>query len=76
MIRSPAYVMLLNSKNFETKEISNDGTNAEVAVKIDSKDNKFFAYLWTLEKVSSRGKLNNSWLTVGVSFPIQLSSGL
>ncbi len=76
MIRSPAYLILLNNKNFETKEISNDGTKSEVAVKIDSKNNKFFAYLWTLEKISDESKLNGSWMTVGVSFPIELSNGL
>ena len=76
MIRSPAYLILLNNKNFETKEISNDGSKAEVAVKIDSKENKFFAYLWTLEKINDGGEFNDSWMTVGVSFPIQLANGL
>ena len=76
MIRSPSYYLLLNNKSFETKEIKNDGNVAEVAVKIDARDKKSYAYLWTLEKVTDEGSFKNSWMTVGVSFPIQLADQL
>lgn len=76
MIRSPAYILLLNNNDFETKEIKNDGFTAEIAVKIDAKNNKSYAYLWRLEKITEEADLKDVWMTVGVSNPIELSSGL
>ena len=62
-------------KNYETKEIFNDGTNAGIAVRIEAQDNKAYTYMWSLEKIQDDGPLKNNWMTTGVSGPRLLAEG-
>ena len=75
MMRTPAYNLLLNNKEFETQEIFNNGNNAGIAVRIEATDNKAYGYMWSLEKVKESGPLFGSWMTTGVSGPKLLAEG-
>jgi len=69
MIYSKSYQMLIEHENSEITILSKDANRLVYEVFILSSDKKKYSYIWEIEKVQTKGRLKNCWMTTSVSSP-------
>ena len=72
MIYSDSYKILISHENAKTIILKESPEKFVFKVYVLSKDKKKYYYIWQIEKVESEGKLQDCWMTIGVSDPIYL----
>ena len=72
MIRNDPYNVLLNSKFFKIKVLSENKKKARIEVLLDSKNNRRYKIFWHLGKATIDTKCRDCWMTLGVSQPFDM----
>ena len=72
MIYSESYKILISHENNKITVLKEAPNKFVYKVYVLSKDKKKYYYIWQIEKVERKGKLNGCWMTTRVSDPIYL----
>tara|TARA_Y100000590_G_C15723023_1_gene1014161 strand:+ start:2127 stop:2588 length:462 start_codon:yes stop_codon:yes gene_type:complete len=72
MIYSQSYEILIGHENNKIITLSESINKIVYKVYVLSKDKKKYYYIWQIEKVGKKGKLEDCWMTTGVSDPTYL----
>lgn len=70
MIQSPPYRFLIDHRAHEIERVRASESQAAFEVTVITKTGKVVAYLWRLEKIVE-GPLSGTWMTTGVSPPVE-----
>ncbi len=72
MIKNKPYNILLNSKFFKIKVLSENKKKARIEVLLDSNNNRRYKIFWHLGKTTIDSKCQNCWMTLGVTQPFDM----
>ena len=72
MIRNDPYNVLLNSKFFKIKVLSENKKKARIEVLLDSNNNRRYKIFWHLGRTTIDSKCQNCWMTLGVTQPFDM----
>ena len=72
MIHSENYKILISHENNKATILKETANKLIYKVYVLSKDKKKYYYIWQIEKVGKKGKLEDCWMTTGVSDPTYL----
>ena len=72
MIKNKPYNILLNSKFFKIKVLSENKKKARIEVLLDSNNNRRYKIFWHLGRTTIDSKCQNCWMTLGVTQPFDM----
>ena len=76
MIKGKSYRMLLNHLDHKVVKIRSNDLMAIFEVTVLDKDKVYYKFNWTVEKYTTKGPLQDCWLTTMVSAPMPLGSSI
>jgi len=73
LMYSPFYVMMIDHKDHNILLVSNEDNIAYFFIELTDKIGNEFGFQWIIEKVATKGKFNDCWMTTSVSQPMLLA---